>query len=396
MELKSYVARVPYRQDCIPYACRKPTGVILGMPVALSVRSFSADEAPAALRFSVSTAAERTEPVEFRIVDGRFHMQMQVCRTVDGEARLRLATKDDLPTLFGHGLTSAIDDPIARPGLVTRSDGRLDLLADRMAADAARGERGRWGKEDSDEARAHAHRMADAIVLIDGVVHHRTAEPVWVVTENKVDPVLGRGVVPGSWWAKDVAHAGFPGIAGEHRNEFCRHVESDSSAKKQLFQADRLDDALAFASAFGEPVVGGDIEIVGAAPYRLPAFAEYASKLVLRLERDISGDDFRRFDRDEFQVYADLREALAVVKQGDRSALDTVFAAMRSLSESFSLDGVKTLGTPSNGRWVVPFKALVRRWDCETARPDFDLYPEDARPDVPALDYAPPAHGLAA
>lgn len=396
MELKSYVARVPYRHDCIPYACRKPTGVTLGMPVALPVRSFSADEAPAALRFSVSTAAERTEPVEFRIVDGRFYMQMQVCRTVDGEARLRLATEDDLPTLFGHGLTSAIDDPIARSGLACRNDGRLELLADRKAADAARGERGRWGKEDSDEARAHAHRMADAIVLIDGVVHHRTAEPVWVVTENKVDPVLGRGVVPGSWWAKDVAHAGFPGIGGEHRNEFCRHVESDSSAKKQFFQADRLDDALAFASAFGEPVVGGDIEIVGAAPYRLPAFAEYVSKLVLRLERDISGDDFRRFDRDEFQVYADLREALAVVKQGDRSALDTVFAAMRSLSESFGLDGVKTLGTPSNGRWVVPFKALVRRWDCETARPDFDLYPEDARPDVPSLDHPPSIPGLAA
>lgn len=396
MESKSYVAMVPYRRDCIPYGCRKSTGVTLGMPVALPIRSFSADEAPALLRFSVSTAEGRTEPVEFREVDGRFYMQMQVCRTVDGEARLRPATEADLSTWFGHGLTAAVDDPLARPGHVARNEGRLVLLADRMAADAARGERGRWGDEDSDAARAHAHRMADAVVLIDGVAHHRTAEPVWIVSENKVDPVLGRGIVPGHWWSQGVAHAGFPEIGGEYRSEFCRHVESESSSKKQFFQADRLDDAIAFASAFGEPVVGGAIEIVGAAPYRLPAFAEYASKLVLRMERDIAGDDFRRFDREEFKVYADLRDALVAVRQGDRSALETAFAAMRSLSESFGLDGVKTQGTLSHGRWVAPFKALVRRWDCETGRPDFDLYPEDARPDVPVLDHAPSRPGLAA
>lgn len=396
MESKSYVARVPYRRDCIPYGCRKHVGVTLGLQVALPIRSFSADEAPEVLRFAVSTAAGRTDPVSFRQVDDRFYMQMQVCRTIDGEARLRPATEEDLPTLFGHGFTDAVDDPIARPGLVARSDGRLVMLEDRMAADAAKGERGRWGAEDSDAARAHAHRMADAVVLVDGIVHHRTAEPVWVATENKVDPVLGRGIVPGQWWARDIAHAGFPEIGAEYRNQFCRHIESESSSKKQFFQADRLDDALAFASAFGAPVVGGDIEIVGHAPYRLPAFAEYASKLVLRLERDITGDDFRRFDRDEFRVYADLRDALAVVKQGDRSALESAFSAMRSLSESFGLDDAMTRGTPSHGRWVAPFRALVRRWDCETSRPDFDLYPEEARPDAPALDHAPSRPSLAA
>lgn len=396
METKSYVARVPYRRECIPYACRKPTGVTLGMPVALPIRSFSSDEAPSVLWFSVSTAAERTDPVEFREVDGAFFMQMQVWRTVDGEARFRPAVEADLPTLFGHGLTDAVDNPIARPGLVDRREGRLELLEDRMAADAEKGERGRWGKEDSEESLAHAHRMADAVVLIDGVVHHRTAEPLWLVSENKVDPVLGRGIVSGQWWARGVEHAGFPGIAAEHRNEFCRHIESESSTKKQFFRADRLEDALAFAAAFGEPVVGGDIEIVGAAPYRLPGFAEYASKLVLRLEHEISGDDFRRFDRDEFQVYADLRDALSNVKLGDRVALHAAFEAMRSLSESFRPDEAANRRTPSHGRWVAPFKALVRRWDCETARPDFDLHPEDARPDVPALEPASSVRGLAA
>lgn len=396
MELKSYVARIPYRQDSIPYACRKSTGVILGMPVALPVRSFSADEAPAVLRFSVSTAEGRTAPVEFKSVDGRLYMEMQVCRTVDGEARLRVATGDDLPTLFGHGLTDAVDDPIARPHLIYRNAGRLELLEERMAVDAANNARARWGKDDSDAAVAHAHRMADAVVLIDGVVHHRTAEPVWVVVENKIEPVLGRGIANQEHWGPDVVHGGFPDPGEPHRDDFCRHIEADSSTKKQFFQADRLDDALAFASTFGEPVVGGDIEIVGAARYRLPAFAEYASKLVLRLEREISGDDFRRFDRSEFEVYADLRDALELVKQGDRSALDPAFAAMRSLSESFGLDGSKTYGTLSRGRWVVPFQALVRRWDCETARPDFDLYPEEARPDAPVFDDAPSAPGIAA
>lgn len=117
---------------------------------------------------------------------------------------------------------------------------------------------------------------------------------------------------------------------------------------------------------------------------------EHAPSFVARLERDIRGDDLRRFSREEFLVYADLRDAAALLRTGDRTALDAAFDAMRRLSGTFVPDA-KDAGLPRWGKWVPAFRAFVRRWESETARPDFDPYPEEERPGVETPELAPQA-----
>ena len=46
---------------------------------------------------------------------------------------------------------------------------------------------------------------------------------------------------------------------------------------------------------------------------------------------------------------------------------------------------------PRWGKWVPAFRAFVRRWESETARPDFDPYPEEERPGVETPELAPQA-----
>jgi hypothetical protein len=395
METKSYVARIPYARKCIPYGCRKHHDVTLGCDVALPIRSFTEEEAPTVLRFS-APGNEAAAPLALHLVEDRIFMPLQVAGIVGGEAVARLATEADLPVLFGHGRTDDSDNPLMRPRSSTsRNGGRLELFEDRKAAEAARNERSRWFEDDTEKARVHAHRNAEALVVIDGIVHLRTAEPVWVVNGNEIEAVLGRAVGSNLYWADEILYVGFPERGHERRDAFSQHLEADASGRKQYFGADRLDDALAFASAFGAPKVRGSIDVVAPAPLHLPLFVEHAPSLVARLERDIRGDDLRRFSREEFLVYADLRDAVASLRKGDRTALDTAFDAMRRLSDTFKPDE-KESGTPRWGRWIAPFQAFVRRWECETARADFDLYPDDARSEVPTLGHSPSTPGLAA
>jgi hypothetical protein len=389
METKSYVARIPYVRKCIPYGCRKHNDVTLGLDVALPIRSLTEEEAPTVLRFSAP--GNEAAPLGLRELDDRIYMPLQIAGIVGGEAVTRLATEADLPVLFGHGRTDNIDNPLMRPRSSTsRNGGRLELLEERMAAEAARNERSRWFEDDTDKARVHAHRNAEALVVVDGIVHLRTAEPVWVVNGNEIEAVLGRSIGSSLYWADEILFVGFPDRGHQRRGAFSQHLEADASAKKQYFGADRFGDAIAFASAFGEPKVRGSIDVVAPAPLHLPLFVEHAPSLVARLERDIRGDDLRRFSREEFLVYADLRDAVASLRKGDRTALDTAFDAMRRLSDTFKPDE-KESGTPRWGKWVVPFQAFVRRWECETARADFDLYPEEERPGVEVPELAPQA-----
>lgn len=394
METKSYVARVPYNRKYIAYGCRKPSDATLGYDVALPIRSFTGMEAPTVLRF-VAPGSGTADPLSFRLIDDRVFMPLQMSVVVDGEARIRLATEADLPVLFGYGRIDNIDNPLMRPRTHTgRNGGRLEMLEERKAAEAARNERSRWLEDDAEKSVVHAHRNAEALAVVDGVVHLRTAEPVWIADGDRIEAVLGRSVGSSLYWADDILFVGFPERGHERRGAFDKHLEADASTKKQYFRADRLDDAMAFASGFGEPKVDGMIEVVSPVPLHLPQFVEHAPSFVARLERDIRGDDLRRFSREEFLVYADLRDAAALLRTGDRTALDAAFDAMRRLSESFVPDA-KDAGLPRWGKWVPSFRAFVRRWESETARPDFDPYPEEERPglETPALA---PQTGVAA
>lgn len=390
MKTKSYVARVPYNRKYIAYGCRKPSDATLGYDVALPIRSFTDAEAPTVLRFA-PPGGEPADPLSFRRIDDRVFMPLQVGCVVDGEARVRLATEADLPTLFGHGRTDNIDNPLMRPRTHhSRNGGRLEMFEERRAAEAARNERSRWLDDDSEKALVHAHRNAEALAVVDGVVHLRTAEPVWIADGDRIEAVLGRSVGSSLYWADDILFVGFPERGHERRDAFDKHLEAEASTRKEYFRADRLDDAMAFASGFGEPKVEGSIEIASPVPLHLPHFVEHAPSFVARLERDIRGDDLRRFSREEFLVYADLRDAAALLRTGDRTALDAAFHAMRRLSETFVPDA-KDAGLPRWGKWVPAFRAFVRRWESETARPDFDPYPEEGRPGVEAPELAPQA-----
>ncbi len=149
---------------------------------------------------------------------------------------------------------------------------------------------------------------------------------------------------------------------------------------------------MAFASGFGEPKVDGMIEVVSPVPLHLPQFVEHAPSFVARLERDIRGDDLRRFSREEFLVYADLRDAAALLRTGDRSALNAAFDAMRRAVRELRA-GREGCRSSALGKWMPSFRAFVRRWESETARPDFDPYPEEERPGLEAPALAAPDRG---
>lgn len=392
MDTRTYVARLPYNQYVIPYRCQNQVQRRLGELVALPIRSFDGAEAPAVLRYSAGSVQEG-DGLEFRLLDGRLFLPMRAHRRVGDGLVMDVAREEDLPRLFGEAKADALDNPLLRRDLHFRDGDKLETIEDVQARDLAKGERARWGSSDLDKTRTHAFMQAEALVLIDGVVHHRTAEPVWVVDGPKVSAVLGRHYDTDRWHGVgDIRHMGFPEKGTEAREAFCRHLGADMAPKKQFFRADRFDDALAYAAEFGTPEVSGSVDVLGDAPLHLPEFAHFAAKLVQRLERELNAEDFRSFGRGRLMIYADLRDAVALLGQGDRSALDPAVDAMRRLVHGIPVDPeAKPLSRYA--RWVVPYRAFVRRWECETARPDFDLYPEqsvaeEAVPDLPAPGFA--------
>lgn len=374
MDTRTYVARLPYNQYVIPYRCQNQVQRGLGELVALPIRSFDGAEAPAVLRYSAGSVQEG-DGLEFRLLDRRLFLPMRAHRRVGDGLVMDVAREEDLQRLFGEAKADALDNPLLRRDLHFRDGDKLETIEDVQARDLAKGERARWGSSDLDKTRTHAFMQAEALVLIDGVVHHRTAEPVWVVDGPKVSAVLGRHYDTDRWHGVgDIRHMGFPEKGTEAREAFCRHLGADMAPKKQFFRADRFDDVL------------------GDAPLHLPEFAHFAAKLVQRLERELNAEDFRSFGRGRLMIYADLRDAVALLGQGDRSALDPAVDAMRRLVHGIPVDPeAKPLSRYA--RWVVPYRAFVRRWECETARPDFDLYPEqsvaeEAVPDLPAPGFA--------
>ena len=392
MDTKTYVARLPYSQYVIPYRCQNHVQRQLGELIPLPIRSFEDCEAPAVLRFSAGAATDGAG-LDFRVLDGRLFLPLQAHRRQGESLVMDLAREEDLPRLFGEATVAALDNPLIRQDLHFRDGDKLETIEATQARDLAKGERGRWGTSDLHKTRAHAFMQAEALVLIDGVIHHRTAEPLWVVDGTKISAVLGRDFGTNRVFeASDVRHRGFPEKGAEGREAFCRHLGSDMTPKKQFFRADRFGDALAYAAEFGAPEISGSIDVLGDAPLHLPEFAHFAPKLVMRLERELSSEDFRSFGRGRLMIYADLRDAVTLLSRGDRSAIEPAADAMRRLVHGIPIDP-ETKPHSRQSRWVVPYRAFVRRWECETARPDFDLSPEhgaaeEAPPELPAPSFA--------
>lgn len=389
MDTRTYVARLPYQQHVIPYRCQNQVQRRLGELVPLPIRSFEGSEAPPVLRFAAGTE-QGGEGLLFRELDGRLFLPLQTHRRQGDGLVLDLAREEDLPRLFGEATAAALDNPLIRRDLHFRDGDKLETIEECQARDLAKGERARWGTSDLDKSRAHAFMQAEALVLIDGIVHHRTAEPLWVVDGAKVSAVLGRTFDTDRWYgAGDIRHHGFPEKGTEAREALCRHLGADIGPKKQFFRADRFEDAVAYAAEFGAPEVSGSIEVLGDAPLHLPEFPHFAAKLVQRLERELNAEDFRSFGRGRLMIYADLRDAVGLLNQGDRSAIEPAVDAMRRLVHGIPVDReAKPLSRYS--RWVIPYRAFVRRWECETARPDFDLYPEQSAAEEPVPDLAAP------
>lgn len=359
MDTRTYVARLPYTQHVIPYRCQNHVQRRLGELVALPIRSFEGSDAPPVLRFSAG--AERDgEGLGFRVLDGRLFLPVLARRRRGDDLVMDPAREEDLPRLFGEATVDALDNPLIRRDLHYRDGDKLETIEDCQARDLANGERARWGTSDLERTRVHALMQAEALVLVDGIVHHRTAEPLWVVDGAKVSAILGRTFDTDRWHGVgDIRHLGFPEKGSEAREAFCRHLGSDTGTRKQFFRADRLDDAKAYAAEFGTPEVSGSIDVIGDAPLHLPEFAHFAPKLVQRLERDLNAEDFRSFGRGRLMIYADLRDAVALLGQGDRSALEPAVDAMRRLVHGIPFD---TEARPLSrySRWVVPYREIGR------------------------------------